>query len=184
MRTNDVCANKSKYCLEIFVVLSKKRYLHVLLMFNDDDSRIYLRGRGVGDPAGTVRGRGWYEDVPREHWRGRGRGRGILLPAGAGMESYSPTGNSPLPSLDMGTPGSPPTKLTTVPDKWVRLTRRPADLSVGPTDLVGGSYDLLKTFQKIPRRPSSARPQDLAYQTRPRWISPKADRRDMARCVT
>jgi hypothetical protein len=35
----------------------------------------------------------------------------------------------------MGTPGSPPTRLTVVPDKWVRLTRRLADLSVGPTDL-------------------------------------------------
>jgi hypothetical protein len=32
---------------------------------------------------------------------------------------------------DMGTPGSPPTRLTAVPDKWVRPTRRPADLSVG-----------------------------------------------------
>jgi hypothetical protein len=46
---------------------------------------------------------------------------------------------------DMGTPGSPPTRLTTVPDKWVRPTGRPADLSVGPTDLVGGPHDLLKT---------------------------------------
>jgi hypothetical protein len=51
---------------------------------------------------------------------------------------------------DMGTPGSPPTRLTAVPDKWVRPTRRPADRSVGPTDLVGGPHDLLKTFQKIP----------------------------------
>jgi hypothetical protein len=50
----------------------------------------------------------------------------------------------------MGTPGSPPIKLTAVPDKWVRPTRRPADLSVGPTDLVGSLHDLLKTFQKIP----------------------------------
>jgi hypothetical protein len=32
----------------------------------------------------------------------------------------------------MGTPGSPPTRLTAVPDKWVRPTRRPANLSVGP----------------------------------------------------
>jgi hypothetical protein len=51
----------------------------------------------------------------------------------------------------MGTPRSPPTRLTAVPDKWVRLTRRPADLSVGPTDLVGSPHDLLKTFQKIPQ---------------------------------
>jgi hypothetical protein len=46
----------------------------------------------------------------------------------------------------MGTPGSPLTRLTAVPDKWVRPTRRPADLSVDPTDLVGGPHDLLKTF--------------------------------------
>jgi hypothetical protein len=51
----------------------------------------------------------------------------------------------------MGTPGSPPTRLTVVPDKWVRPTRRLVDLLVGPTDLVGGPHDLLKTFQKIPQ---------------------------------
>jgi hypothetical protein len=52
---------------------------------------------------------------------------------------------------------SPPTRLTVVPDKWLRPTRRPADLSVGfpnltvgLTDLVGGPHDLLKIFQKIP----------------------------------
>jgi hypothetical protein len=50
----------------------------------------------------------------------------------------------------MGTPGSPPTRLTIVPDKWVRPTRRPADLLVGPTDLVGRPHDLLKTFEKTP----------------------------------
>jgi hypothetical protein len=54
----------------------------------------------------------------------------------------------------MGTPGSPPTRLTVVPDKWVWPTRRPADLSVGPTDLVGGPHDFLKTFQKIPQTTS------------------------------
>jgi hypothetical protein len=46
----------------------------------------------------------------------------------------------------MGTPGSPPTRLTTVLDKWVQPTRRPNDLLVGPTDLIGGPHDLLKTF--------------------------------------
>jgi hypothetical protein len=51
----------------------------------------------------------------------------------------------------MGTPRSPLTKLTAVPNKWVQPTRRPVDLSVGPTDLVGGPHDLLKTFQKIPQ---------------------------------
>jgi hypothetical protein len=50
----------------------------------------------------------------------------------------------------MGTPGSPPTRLTVVPDKWVRPTTRRADLSVGPTNLFGNPHDLLKTFQKIP----------------------------------
>jgi hypothetical protein len=55
----------------------------------------------------------------------------------------------------MGTPGSPPTKLTVIPDKWLRPTRRPTDLSVGLpdltvglTDLVGGPHDL----QKIPQK--------------------------------
>jgi hypothetical protein len=51
----------------------------------------------------------------------------------------------------MGTPGSPTTRLMAVPDKWVRPTKRPADLLVGPTDLVGGPHDLLKSFQKIPQ---------------------------------
>jgi hypothetical protein len=51
----------------------------------------------------------------------------------------------------MGTLGSPPTRLTVVPGKWVRPTRRPADLSVGPTDLVGSPHDLLNTFQMIPQ---------------------------------
>jgi hypothetical protein len=32
----------------------------------------------------------------------------------------------------MGTPGSLPTRLTAVPDKWVRPTRRPVDLTMGP----------------------------------------------------
>jgi hypothetical protein len=41
-----------------------------------------------------------------------------------------------------GHPRSPPTRLTAVPDKWVRPTRRPADLSVGPTDLVHGCNTL------------------------------------------
>jgi hypothetical protein len=51
----------------------------------------------------------------------------------------------------MGTPGSPPTRLKAISDKWVRPIRRPTNLSVGPTDLVGGPHDLLKTFQKIPQ---------------------------------
>jgi hypothetical protein len=51
----------------------------------------------------------------------------------------------------MGTPGFPPTRLPAVPDKWVRPTRRHADLSMGPTDQVGDPHDLLKTFRKIPQ---------------------------------
>jgi hypothetical protein len=66
----------------------------------------------------------------------------------------------------MGTPRSPPTRLTAVPDKWVRPTRRPADLSVDPTDLVGGPHDLLKTFQKIPQTTLSRREDSLAYRSR------------------
>ena len=42
---------------------------------------------------------------------------------------------------DMGTPRSPPARLTAVPDKWVRPTRRPADLSVGLPDLTCGPKD-------------------------------------------
>jgi hypothetical protein len=51
----------------------------------------------------------------------------------------------------MGTPRCPLTRLTIIPDKWVQPTRRPADPSVGPTDLVGVPHDLPKTFQKIPQ---------------------------------
>jgi hypothetical protein len=54
----------------------------------------------------------------------------------------------------MGTSGSPPTRLTAVPDKWVRPTRRPVDLLVGPIDLVVSPHDLLKTFHKIPQTTS------------------------------
>jgi hypothetical protein len=62
----------------------------------------------------------------------------------------------------MGTPGSPPTRLMTVPDKWVRPTRRLADLSMVPTNLVGSPHDLLKTFQKIP-------PDDLIQHNLKTW---------------
>jgi hypothetical protein len=64
----------------------------------------------------------------------------------------------------MGTPGSPPTRLTAIPDIWVRPTRRLADLSVGPTDLVGGPHDLLKTFQKIPQMTSFGTTSRLGVQ--------------------
>jgi hypothetical protein len=50
---------------------------------------------GIIPRAGTGTGTG--RKCPREHWRGRGRG--IPLPAGTGVGSYSPTGNSRLPSL-------------------------------------------------------------------------------------
>jgi hypothetical protein len=66
----------------------------------------------------------------------------------------------------MGNPGSPPTRLTAVPDKWVRSTRRPADLSVGPTDLVGSPHDLLKTLQKIPQTTSFSTTLRLGVQDR------------------
>jgi hypothetical protein len=66
----------------------------------------------------------------------------------------------------MGTPGSPPTRLTAIPDKWVRPTRRPTDLSVDPIDLVGGPHDLLKTFQKIPQTTLSITTSRHAYKTK------------------
>jgi hypothetical protein len=45
-----------------------------------------------------------------------------------------------------GYPSVPPTRLTAVPGKWVRSTRKSADLTVGPIDPVGSPHDLLKTF--------------------------------------
>jgi hypothetical protein len=84
----------------------------------------------------------------------------------------------------MGTPGSLPTRLTVAPDKLVRPTRRPADLSVGPTDLVGRPHDLLKTFQKIPQMTKFIMTSRLDARNKTSWITTKADRRDMARCVT
>jgi hypothetical protein len=41
----------------------------------------------------------------------------------------------------MGTPGSLPTRLTGIPDKWVRPTRKLANLSVGLSDLTCGYED-------------------------------------------
>jgi hypothetical protein len=68
----------------------------------------------------------------------------------------------------MGTPGSPPTRLTTVPNKWVRPTRRPADLSVGPTDLVGSPHDLhvRHWYPWVPTDHAHSRPRQVgpAYQ--------------------
>jgi hypothetical protein len=61
--------------------------------------------------------------------------------------------------------GPPPTRLTAVPNKWVQPTRRPADLLVGPTDLVGSPHDLLKTFQKIPQTRRQLGVQDKAVQS-------------------
>jgi hypothetical protein len=63
-----------------------------------------------------------------------------------------------------GYPWVPTVKLSAVPDKWVRPTRRPADLSVGPTDLVGSPHDLLKTFQKIPKMTSFGTTSRLGVQ--------------------
>jgi hypothetical protein len=54
-------------------------------------------------------------------------------------------------SVRHGYPWIPTNQANAVPNKWVWPTRRPDDLTVGLTDLVGGPHDLLKTFQKIPR---------------------------------
>jgi hypothetical protein len=77
----------------------------------------------------------------------------------------------------MGAPGSPPTRLTVIPDRWVRPTRRHADLTVGPTDLVGDPHDLLKTFQKIPQTTLSITTLKLGVQDKLAVDSDKADQR-------
>jgi hypothetical protein len=64
----------------------------------------------------------------------------------------------------MGTLGSSPTRLAAVPDNWVWPTRRPVDLLVDPTDLVGGPHDLLKTFQEIPLTTSFSTASRLGVQ--------------------
>jgi hypothetical protein len=64
----------------------------------------------------------------------------------------------------LGTPRSPPTRLTAAPGKWVWPTRRLANISVGPTNLVGSPHDLLKTFQKIPQTTSSTTTSRLGVQ--------------------
>jgi hypothetical protein len=77
----------------------------------------------------------------------------------------------------MGSPGSPPTRLTAVPDKWVRPTKRPTDLSMGPIDLVGGPHDLMKTFQKIPYKTLSRTTTRLGVQDKTSVDSNQAHRR-------
>jgi hypothetical protein len=83
----------------------------------------------------------------------------------------------------MGTPESPPTRLTVVPDKWVRPARKPADLSLGPTDLVGDPNDPLKTFQEIPQTTLSRTTTRLGEQDKTPVDSDQADRQDIANDV-
>jgi hypothetical protein len=64
----------------------------------------------------------------------------------------------------MGNPGSLPSRLTVVPDKWVQPTRTLGDQSVGPTDIVGGPHNLLKTFKKIPQTTSFSTTSGLGIQ--------------------
>jgi hypothetical protein len=66
----------------------------------------------------------------------------------------------------MGTPGFPPTRFTVVPDKWVRPTRRPADLSVGPTDLVRGPRPPEDLPKDSPNDLIHYNLKDLAYKTK------------------
>jgi hypothetical protein len=61
-------------------------------------------------------------------------------------------------------------------DKWVRPTRRPADLTVGPTDLVGGPHDVLKTFQKIPQMTLSRTTTSFGVQDKTSMDSDQEDR--------
>jgi hypothetical protein len=69
----------------------------------------------------------------------------------------------------MGTPGSPLTRLMAIPDKWVQPTRRPADLSVGPTDLVDGPHDLLKTYLSVGPTDLVGGPTDLIHHDLKTW---------------
>jgi hypothetical protein len=58
---------------------------------------------GDGDPHGDeipAGDRGWCRKAPRGCSRGRGRGK--FSTTGTGTVAYSPTGNSPLPSLAGG----------------------------------------------------------------------------------
>jgi hypothetical protein len=57
----------------------------------------------------------------------------------------------------MGTPGSPPTRLTAVPDKGVRPARRPADLLVGLPDLTCGPEDEKTTWRARQDSPNDLR---------------------------
>jgi hypothetical protein len=75
-----------------------------------------------------------------------------------------------------GYPWVPPTRLTAVPDKWVRPTRKLDDLTVGPTDLVGGPHDLLKTY-KLPQMTLSITTSRLGVQDKISVDSDQADRR-------
>jgi hypothetical protein len=56
----------------------------------------------------------------------------------------------------MSISGSPPIRLTAVPEKWVRPTRRPADLSVGLPDPTCGPED-----EKIAWRVRQGSPDEL-----------------------
>jgi hypothetical protein len=55
------------------------------------------------------------------------------------LEVAAPTHHSGL--VGNGYPWVPPTRLLAVPDKWVRPTKRPADLSVGLSGLTCGPED-------------------------------------------
>jgi hypothetical protein len=57
----------------------------------------------------------------------------------------------------MGTLGSPRTRLTAVPDKWVQPARRPVDLSVGLPDLTCGPKDEKTTWRARQGSPDSLR---------------------------
>jgi hypothetical protein len=51
---------------------------------------------------------------------------------------------------DMGTHGSPSTRIPEVPVKWTRPNRSPADLQVGPETLSTTSDDLIQIVEDLP----------------------------------
>jgi hypothetical protein len=65
---------------------------------------------------------------------------------------------------DMGTHGSPPTRVPEVPIKWTQPARSPADLQVGPDTL----FTTPVTLEDLGRpHPDSERPVGLVEQVSP-----------------
>jgi hypothetical protein len=58
---------------------------------------------------------------------------------------------------DMGTPGSPPTRVSTVPDRRARPTRRPPTCQWALSDLTCGPKDMKTAWSASQYSPDSLR---------------------------